>query len=533
MVRSMCAEPRATPPVDLAERLQAILGSKDLTLYQVSQRSESLYGRSSPYFLPHTLYYDLRSGTFSLSIYQFSALSRISNCRLHDWLRALGFDVADIARLQIVLPSKRTVLLNSALEDPYAWIPWLANKTGDSVLPFMSPLSRLLEFRDHRRLGSMANLEKEDFLYAKVGQEDALAFPELLPGSIVRVNRNVAIDLIPRQNGTSSNDLFLVEHCKGLFCCRLRTRGDGLIVPVSTQLPYAQVELQLPEEARCLGVVELEIRPLLKPEQAEVPKDLARHWKPKALAETGKLGDLLRTSRIRMNLSLRDASGLSRQAADLLGDEQYFVSSSSLSDYETLDTAPRHLHKTLTVCGLYGLQFNSLLKKVGIEPESLGQDAMPDRFVHRDSIQDEARGISQPQPDGFLKELWREFGDIPFFLRHSLEGISGLAEVSLDDCFWVGAERNPLHPYLMRGLLVVVNRRKRKPVHFRSKPLWEQPLYVILARDGTYLCACCGLENGHLVLHPYSKELYRATRFRYPADVEVVGQVVTIVRKMT
>ena len=78
--------------------------------------------------------------------------------------------------------------------------------------------------------------------------------------------------------------------------------------------------------------------------------------------------------------------------------------------------------------------------------------------------------------------------------------------MSLDDCFWVGGERAPLHPYLIRALLVIVNRRKRKPIHFRSRPLWEQPVYVMLKRDGTYLCACCGLENGSLVVHPYSNE---------------------------
>jgi hypothetical protein len=28
--------------------------------------------------------------------------------------------------------------------------------------------------------------------------------------------------------------------------------------------------------------------------------------------------------------------------------------------------------------------------------------------------------------------------------------------------------------------------------------LWQQPIYVILKRDGTYLAASCGTENGTL-----------------------------------
>jgi hypothetical protein len=31
-----------------------------ITLYQVSERSAALFGRSSPHYLPHNLYYDLR-----------------------------------------------------------------------------------------------------------------------------------------------------------------------------------------------------------------------------------------------------------------------------------------------------------------------------------------------------------------------------------------------------------------------------------------------------------------------------------------
>jgi len=69
-------------------------------------------------------------------------------------------------------------------------------------------------------------------------------------------------------------------------------------------------------------------------------------------------------------------------------------------------------------------------------------------------------------------------------------------------------------------------------VHFRSKPPWQQPLYVVLKRDGTYLCACCSIENDTLVVHPYSQTLYRATRFRLHRDAEVVGRIVTVARKM-
>ena len=208
----------------------------------------------------------------------------------------------------------------------------------------------------------------------------------------------------------------------------------------------------------------------------------------------------------------------------------YLVSPSSLSDYEVLDTPPRHVHKAVTLCAIYGLQFHTFLNMIGIEPDDLGKEPMPDHFLGRASFQGPTD--TEASHIGFLAELLAEAGEIPFFLRDCIDGISGTAKVTLDDFFWVGGDRSPLHPYLVNALLVVVNRRKRKPVHFRSKPLWEQPLYVILKRDGSYLCACCGVENGTLVVHPYSQQLYRPTQLRYHEEAEVVGQVVAIARKL-
>jgi hypothetical protein len=518
---------------DLAETIQSILASRGLTLYQASQRSETLYGRSSPYFVPHNLYYDLRGGTFSPSIYQFVAFSRITGYRLSDWLRVFGADLENIARLQVSLPSSRTILLDSSLADPYAWVPWLRNRVGNVPAPPIAPLGQLLERSHPRRLRYLSESNNRGFLYAKIGYQDALAFPDLLPGSIVRVNPEIPDDLVLRANGTASSRVFLIEHCKGLFCCRLRAVGDNVIVPVSRQLSYAQVELRRPHEARLLGIVDLELRPLLRAEQPEVPKELAKQWKPRPLSREGKVGPLLRRARIIMRLSLREASGVSRKIADLLGDDRYFISPSSLCDYELLNTAPRHFQTVITLCSLYGLSLQTLLKAIGIGPEGAGTEPMPDHFVARFPHVDSAEDLNNKlEGGGFLEQLLERCEEIPFFLRESIGPLSGLEDAFLDDFFWIGGKHDVLHPYLANGMLALVNRRRKRPFHFTSKPSWQQPLYVLLKHDGTYLCACCGIENGTLVVHPYSQHFHRPEQFRYHHDVEVVGQIVMIARKL-
>ena len=523
---------KSQPTPDLAEKIQSILALKDLTLYQVSQRSEKLYGRSSPHFLPHNLYFDLRRGTFSPSIYQFFALSRITGYRLPDWVRLFGVDLENIARLQTSLPSRRTILLDSSLADPYAWIPWLQNRIGDRPAPPVAPLGQLLERSELKRLGSLSESSGRGFLYAKIGYQDALAFPDLSPGSIVRVNPDIPDKLVFLANGISSR-IFLIEHSKGFFCCRLRANGGCVIMPVSTKVSYAQVELRRPQEASLLGIVDLEIRPLLMTNEPEVPKDLGKQWKPRPLSREGKIGPLLRSARIKMHLSLREASGISGRVADLLGDDRYFISPSSLCDYELLNTAPRHFQKAITLCSLYGLRFETFLKTIGIVREETGSEPMPDYFVSRVPPVEAGDQDSMLAGEGFLERLLERCEEVPFFLRESIGSLSGLEDVSLHDLFWVGGKYDVLHPYLTNGLLALVNRRRKRPFYFTSKPLWQQPLYVLLKRDGTYLCACCGLENGTLVVHPYSQQFHRPEQLRYHHDVEVVGQIVMVARKVT
>jgi transcriptional regulator with XRE-family HTH domain len=518
----------------LIERVKTILASKNLTLYQVSQRTKALYGRSSPSFLPHNFYYALERADLSPSLHQIFALSRISSYRFRDWLRVFGFFPENIGHLQASLPSKRTMILDSSLDDPEAWVPWFRNKPGNLPVPEIAPLGRLLESAPLQRFHSLPQIKANEFVYAKIGLEDAFAFPDLIPGSVVRANASLAKSMLPAANGRRSECLFLIEHAKGVCCCQIRAIGKHRILPVSTQLPYAQVELELSTEVRIIGVLDLEIRPLLTPEPADVPTELAKHWRPSALGEQEtKLSRLLRSARLRMGLSLREASALSRRVAAALGDEQYFAAPGSLSDYEALDSAPRHIQKVITLCSVYGLHFSAFLNSIGLNGEEAGKQPIPDNLVPRKSPSAPRRAENHRPMDGnFLERLLERSEHLPIFLRGCLPGWSGLRTLSLNDFFWIGADQNPLHPLVANGLIAIVNRHRKKALHFRSKPLWQQPLYVLMKREGSYLCGCCSLEDGILVIHPCLANHKRPEHLRNHFDAEVVGQVVTISRRL-
>jgi hypothetical protein len=448
-----------------------------------------------------------------------------------DWLHVFGFDLEDITRLQIVLPSKRTIVLDTSLTDPNQWVPWLRNRPLAELISSVTPLARLLELGSRRRIGSVSPSNRR-FIYAKVGIEDAFAFPDLVPGSIVRVNPDVTANLVSRENSAISDRLFLVEHSKGFCCCRIRILGGGVIVPVDNALSYAQVELHCPQEARLWGAVELEFRPLLHGEEPDVPKDLARRWKPQPLRTHEDFGQLLKRARSKMNLSVRETAAKGRTIAEVLKDDRYATSPSSLSDYELHNTPPRDFHKIITLCSAYGLQFELVMKRMGIAVSEAGTESMPDRYVGRaEPPATTKRGETEIVGAGILEKLLAECLEIPLFLRDSLGYFSGSAHVSVEDFFWIGGDEDPLHPYLANGLLVMVNRRRKTAFHFPSKPVWQQPVYLVLKRDGTYQAACCGIENSTLVVYPYTRDFHRSAEYRLHQDAEIVGQIVAILRR--
>ena len=356
--------------LELAERVKSILATKQLTLHQASQTSATLFGRGSAYYLPHNLYYDLSHGHFSPSLFQLVAFSRISNYRLRDWLRVFGFDIEAIPRLQIHLGSRRTALLESSLDDPSSRIRWFRNLHTSAPPADIVPLAHLLEWAEPRRLASLAQFNDGGFLYAQIGSEDAIAFPELLPGSIVRVNPKLTEEALKQVTAERSAHLFLIQHDRGLSCCHVRVPGRGRIGTISNQLPYARMDFRISDEARILGVADLEIRNLVAPRLPSVAKSLAKRWNPDLLsAHPSQLGRLLRRARIETGLSFRAAAAKSRELADAMGDERHFTASGSLSDYETLNTPPRHFHKVITFCVIYSLSLNQVFQVLGLSLE--------------------------------------------------------------------------------------------------------------------------------------------------------------------
>jgi len=233
-----------------------------------------------------------------------------------------------------------------------------------------------------------------------------------------------------------------------------------------------------------------------------------------------------------MGLSFRAAAAKSRQLAEAMGDERYFTASGSLSDYETFNTPPRHFHKVITFCVIYSLHLNEIFQVLGLRLEETRWEPIPDLLAGRPAPETVASaGADRIEQAGFISQLAGELGGTPFFLRSSLGMLCGLPRLSLKDFFWIARLPQPAHPYLAGGVVAVVNRQKKKPNDCASKPLWQQPLYIVLKRDGTYLCGCCSHENDSLVIHTYRGGIHKREELR-SRDAEIVGKLVSVARRL-
>lgn len=519
---------------ELIERIQEILDSRKLTLSQVSAQSEALYGRNSQYFVPHNLYYELRLGNFSPSLQQLCALSRITGFQLKDWLLVFGFDFDAIPILQATFPSKRTFVLDTEVNNQNSWMPWFQPRSGMRFESAIVPLKELVEFAGYRRFGNGAdqNLSRR---YVKIGYQDAMAFPELLPGSIVSVRKGSQNVEAILEAEHSSQNLFLVEYRQGFLCCRIHRIAENRIVLVSNQLPYAQIELRVPGEAILLGVLEQEFRFLASVGQPEVPKDLSTRWHPQAISRGDmKLGQLLREARLRMGLSFREASAKSRDVVERLEDGRYFAAASSLSDYETADAPPRHIHKIISLCIVYGVPFQRFFRSVGLASEMGGTTPIPDSLVHRVPPPESLNMTDLPLRDENPQfDLLLDGAAIPITLRSAIGTLSGQASLVANDFFWLGTTASSVSPHLSNGMLAIVNRHKKKPVYSREKAMWQQPLSVIFNRNGTYSCACCSIEAGSLIIHPCSGRFEPPKKLQVPQEAEVIGQITMVARNLS
>src|SRR5206468_2673209 len=126
-----------------------------------------------------------------------------------------------------------------------------------------------------------------------------------------------------------------------------------------------------------------------------------------------------------------------------------------------------------------------ILQAAGISAGRLGQLPIPLRVLRDQTAESPTQ---EARTSRFMGEMERLFRQIPYFLHRSIAGLFGLPKLSVRDVFWCGENYRFVHPSLSGAVLLAVDRRKKILRSNLSCPVWAQPLYIFLRRDGSFLC---------------------------------------------
>jgi transcriptional regulator with XRE-family HTH domain len=320
-----------------ARQIKQLLKRAGLTMAQVSVLTRRHYGTTTPYFIPASFLYKLKKGT-TPHICQIAALSKITGYRFSDWMSLCGFDPKLILPLQLKLHVERTAIL-----------------TPDRDFPTCGPF----EFSAHQESDAR-------YFFAKIGRRDAVVYPSLVPGSIVRADRWYPPEAL--EDGFAHERVWLVQHPGGLTCCFVRRMDSNHVYLLPKRPPLTSWPLRISKEVRLLGLVDLEIRPRTTAPFEPMSSPMRTELLPVAPGSNTnrEFSTLLRASRSRAGLTFRAAHKMTQQIARLLGKAEYAISLGLLSDYEAMNKVPRHIAKIMSLCIIYGIDPFVLIEAGGI-----------------------------------------------------------------------------------------------------------------------------------------------------------------------
>jgi hypothetical protein len=379
-----------------ASAIGNILRQSCCTITRLSDITARRYGSKTPYFVPPSFLYKIRSG-MTPHICQIAALSEITGYRFVDWMQMFSFDLHQIPLLQMQMHPESTVLITPIdFENAYH----AQSRGAHSSAIQQTPSTPFTVAR---------------YCFAKIGNRDSFAAPGLIPGTIMRIDRRYR----PRMDGalrnSLQNPLWLIEHHGGLTCCHIKWVEHDQVILLPTRQPLGSLPLRLSTEARILGLVDLEPGSS-KPEMSPIGQSSATDESP--YLET-KLPGFLRAARRRTGLTFRAAHLITHAIARNLTNPDYAIGLGLLSDYEALGRLPRHIAKIISLCIMYCVDIRELLTVAGVHIDDSNKMPLPVLEHHIETEMD----FCHHDEDYLTIGLG---GGAPQSSRHQLNGIAGI-----------------------------------------------------------------------------------------------------------
>jgi len=241
-------------------------------------------------------------------------------------------------------------------------------------------------------------------------------------------------------------------------------------------------------------------------------------------------GQKLKRMRERLGLRFRDVEEASGRIAARRGNDEFIVALSRLADIENKATMPS-MYRLYSLCAIYGLDPQEVLSWYGLSFSTLPADAMlfEHQRTHLLGFQHETAAVQVPialdpgldlTRTTYLSRLIQRWGTVPLMLLNNLDLRNyryGL----------IGTEDRSMFPIVPPGSLVVIDDSKRRVLSSGWVDEYHRPIYFLEHREG-YACGWCSLKANRLTVQPHPASNAEPESYRYPDEIEIVGQVIRI-----
>jgi len=241
-----------------------------------------------------------------------------------------------------------------------------------------------------------------------------------------------------------------------------------------------------------------------------------------------RAGEKLRRTRERLKLTYRDVAKASQEIAKRRGSQEFAVTLSRLADIENGNRAPS-VFRIYSLCAIYRLDLLEVLGWYGVPSDEITAEGLRIELEQTHAIP--FTPARQPPPliddveidankTTFLSQIIRQWGKVP------LSYLSG-ADHREYRYGLVGLEDWSMHPVLRPGSLVLIDQGRRRIARGGWTSELDRPIYFLEHRGG-FLCGWCVVGEGSLLVQPHPSSEKLPSFFRYPDEIDVIGQVVGV-----
>jgi transcriptional regulator with XRE-family HTH domain len=251
-------------------------------------------------------------------------------------------------------------------------------------------------------------------------------------------------------------------------------------------------------------------------------------------------GQKLRRIRERLNLRVRDVELASLKIADKYHNDDFAVLINRVSEIENRNLVPT-IHKLYSLCAIYRLDFQEVLEWYGISLGGLPADAatvdVPQTHmlsVQGNNIQGHAQGEVllplaldpglDPRRTTYLTRMIQRWGKLPLFFLEALNFKDQRYAL-------IGTEDSFMSPLLPPGTFVCIDETQRKIASAGWNNEFERPIYFFEHRQG-FACGWASMNGEKLILLPHPLSPCSPQVYKYPSDIDLVGQVSGIAMRL-